>query len=107
MNFFLFHLTDNIDNSKAKFQIANLKFKFQFVKMSDKLREEHCQIILTISLFLMVLPFFVFCFFNHPCPEDMSWTENTHRGGFIKSQISLPEALPQFRVAPASTVTLP
>ena len=40
-------------------------------------------------IFLLILPFFVLSFFNHPCPEDMSWTENAHRNGFINSQITL------------------
>lgn len=56
--------------------------------MSFKLRDDHIQILIIILLILLILPFFILCFFNHPCPEDMSWTENTHRNGFIRSQIS-------------------
>ena len=54
--------------------------------MTFNSREEHYRIFIIIFLILMILPFFVLCFFNHPCPEDMSWTENAHRNGFIKSQ---------------------
>ena len=57
--------------------------------MSFNSREEHYRIFIIIFLILTILPFFVLCFFNHPCPEDMSWTENAHRNGFIKSQLSV------------------
>ena len=57
--------------------------------MSFKFREEHLQILIIILLILLILPFFILSFFNHPCPEDMSWTENAHRNGFIRSQLSL------------------
>jgi len=40
-----------------------------------------------VFIILMVLPFFVLCFFNHPCPEDLSFTEYTHRIGFLNTQI--------------------
>lgn len=57
--------------------------------MPVKLREDHFQIISIFLLTLLILPFFILCFFNHPCPEDMSWTENAHRNGFFRSQITL------------------
>jgi len=41
--------------------------------------------LLILFLILMVLPFLILNYFNHPAPEDFYWAEETKKLGFIKA----------------------